>query len=577
MPTVKRESVQLNTRDELLMSLLTSEAVVDSRSFEILSAEETEDLKKVRNPVVANYLRLTDITPHVQEQQLLTSRLTALKKKLNLETKIRDAALSLQRANTSTPNKRISKQTDEQLESAGRRVDTAQKELWRVSERFSEVQRRLLEHRAGILGFSVRSLEKQVKKVTSDGEDEDESGFSTPNRSTQMSPTPSSVTSVSVSTNSKRFDGAHLFAGHVDALVPRMPKGPLSTADAAALEAKLKTAHEAMQATQKQHAELTRDLGMVRLEKEQVETTLGMDLRDAEETIQRLEMELPRLEGLERELEELRREKSKWGRERETLEGRLEVLEEQSGDKGQMEQLLARKDLELRDLREQMEQQNKNSQLELENGVNGLRMLAATHGIPVMSGGATLPGITESLSLHLNEVAAQLQTPGGGERDLSDAGRVAQVLQPVWAMLPSPEARAAKLAGGVNAAARRQPSLGGSGSPTSPKGTPSSLSDMDVRSLKTLYDTRMGAPPSPNLATFSIDAFATRVQALVADDKSLIERLLRFAQAHDLLKKNAERAQKLAQESNSALETYQKQVRGLEERNNGLSQKHTAL
>lgn len=66
MPTVKRESVQLNTRDELLMSLLTSEAVVDSRSFEILSAEETEELKKVRNPVVANYLRLTDITPYVR-------------------------------------------------------------------------------------------------------------------------------------------------------------------------------------------------------------------------------------------------------------------------------------------------------------------------------------------------------------------------------------------------------------------------------------------------------------------------------------------------------------------------------
>ena len=48
IPTVKRESVQLNTRDELLMSLLTSEAVVDSRNFEILSAEETEELKKVQ-------------------------------------------------------------------------------------------------------------------------------------------------------------------------------------------------------------------------------------------------------------------------------------------------------------------------------------------------------------------------------------------------------------------------------------------------------------------------------------------------------------------------------------------------
>lgn len=39
---------QLNMRDELLISLLTSEAVVDSRDCEILGAEEIEELKKVR-------------------------------------------------------------------------------------------------------------------------------------------------------------------------------------------------------------------------------------------------------------------------------------------------------------------------------------------------------------------------------------------------------------------------------------------------------------------------------------------------------------------------------------------------
>jgi hypothetical protein len=37
----------LNTRDELLISLLSSEAVVDSREFEILTAELVEELKKV--------------------------------------------------------------------------------------------------------------------------------------------------------------------------------------------------------------------------------------------------------------------------------------------------------------------------------------------------------------------------------------------------------------------------------------------------------------------------------------------------------------------------------------------------
>jgi hypothetical protein len=41
-----RTSSPLNTRDELLISLLASEAVVDSRGFQMLSAEEVDELKK---------------------------------------------------------------------------------------------------------------------------------------------------------------------------------------------------------------------------------------------------------------------------------------------------------------------------------------------------------------------------------------------------------------------------------------------------------------------------------------------------------------------------------------------------
>jgi len=39
---------QTNTRDALLLSLLSSEAMVDSRGYEVLNAEEVEELKKVR-------------------------------------------------------------------------------------------------------------------------------------------------------------------------------------------------------------------------------------------------------------------------------------------------------------------------------------------------------------------------------------------------------------------------------------------------------------------------------------------------------------------------------------------------
>lgn len=49
----KRSSQMLNVRDDLLLDLLASEAVVDSRGCQILSAEEVEELKKVRSIIHA--------------------------------------------------------------------------------------------------------------------------------------------------------------------------------------------------------------------------------------------------------------------------------------------------------------------------------------------------------------------------------------------------------------------------------------------------------------------------------------------------------------------------------------------
>lgn len=153
-----------------------------------------------------------------------------------------------------------------------------------------------------------------------------------------------------------------------------------------------------------------------------------------------------------------------------------------------------------------------------------------------------------------------------------DAAKITSVLQPLWTILPSPEARVSKLGKGgklVSSPTTASPVLTRNGA---------SLSEMDVRSLKTLYDANsfpLSARPGAS-ETFTVEAFANRVQALIADDRALIERLIRFAQAHDLLKKNAERAQKLAQESSTALETYQKQVKILEERNISMISKQAA-
>ncbi len=96
-----------------------------------------------------------------------------------------------------------------------------------------------------------------------------------------------------------------------------------------------------------------------------------------------------------------------------------------------------------------------------------------------------------------------------------------------------------------------------------------SISELDVRALRALYDPRNGLPEVPS-GEFSVEGFVKRVQSVIADDRAIIERLIRFAQSHELLKNNAERAQRLARESSQALETYQKQVKSLQERNDNL-------
>ncbi|KAF8076740.1 Up-regulated during septation-domain-containing protein [Lyophyllum atratum] len=658
-----------NTRDELLLSLLASQAVVDSREFEILGSEQIDDLTK--------------------EHHILTSRLEAMSKKLTLETKIRDAAVSLTKVNAA--HKRVSKQTEEQLKAANSRVDAAQRDLWRISERAHEVHRRLLEHRAGVLSHSVRSMEKKIGNGPGTGAGED-SGYDSSNRSTLMSPTTSSMTGFPTSSKA-RFDGLHLFAGHVDTIVPRRQlSSEAAAAEITVLEEKLKAATVSLTAAGKKQAELTRELLMMKLEKQEVETMMGMDLQSAEETIKALEMELPKLQGLDGEVQELREERKAWGEERtrlqeqtlqvQVLRTRLEEMETNRGglvagsekELSDSRRMLQEKEEEIRritaqwqaerevwerrkaeaedekidelaQLQQEMDAVRDEDDLalrqahgELDAGLDALRTLVQQHGIVLFSRDSSLQGLLSSVGTHLETVHTKLESHARAEnewetvrrkleedvragldkrealaRDLEYArqerdgardsiravervslakdpsslqspvsplassdsvGRITQVLTPLWNILPSPEARAAKF-NNTRAFRTGSPTLDRNGASAKPV---ASLSELDVRSLKSLYDsTRQPMSPMASPGEFSIEAFAARVQALIQDDRALIERLLRFAQAHDLLKKNAERAQKLAHEGNAALETYQKQVRILEERNMTMAAKQAAL
>ncbi|KAL0950197.1 hypothetical protein HGRIS_010189 [Hohenbuehelia grisea] len=682
----KRASTAMNTRDELLISLLASEAVVDSRSFEILGSDEVEDLKK--------------------EQQVLSSRLVAMTKKVSLETKIRDAAVSLSKVNAT--HKKLSKQTDDQLEAANRRVEAAQKELWRVSERANEVHKRLMEHRAAVLSISVRSMEKKMAPVplVNGSSATSDSGYATPGRQSPLSPTTSSMTGMSSSTKAK-FDGAHLFAGHIDAIVPRRRQSVSAAAnEISTLEQKLKAATSSLNAASKKQAEMARELSLLQLEKQEVETRLGIELQSAEDTIGALEKELPRLEGLDSQLNELLEEKESWGRERTNLQQRVKEadelrvrvtqLEAQGGKVDASDKQLAelkeenrriseQKDAELKEMKRQWEEERQGWEREraamedekmedfarlqeemdrvreedsrdfqkvnseLDAGLAALRTLMQKHTVALFASDLSLKGLINSVGLHMDGMQARMSQNDSSRsewdalrkkleddvrlgldkreelsRELEDArreredarrearslevqlkdqpsapsavppllrrdssastsrgdpqgeaARIISVIQPLWNILPSPEARAARFT-------QQRQFRTGSPTPGSPSGGPaSSLSDLDVRTLKTLYDPK-ASDPNTNRSigaggVFSIDAFASRVQALIADDRALIERLVRFAQAHDLLKKNAERAQKLAQESGAALETYQKQVKLLEDRNITLATNQASL
>uniref|UniRef100_D8PQL7 Up-regulated during septation protein 1 domain-containing protein n=1 Tax=Schizophyllum commune (strain H4-8 / FGSC 9210) TaxID=578458 RepID=D8PQL7_SCHCM len=653
-PEWKRSSTLVNLRDELLVSLLASEAAIDSRDFEILSSEEVEDLKK--------------------EEHVLASRLVAANKKVALETKIRDAAISLSKVNSS--HRKVSKQTEEQLGAANRRVETAQKELWRVSERANEVHRRLLEHRAGVLSLSVRSLEKKnaPPPPNNDAAGHD-SGYDTP-----MSPVSASTSSARTHA-AARFDGAHLFAGHADAVVPKR-KSPSGGADEIeALEQKLKVATEALAAAGKKQAEMARELSIMRLEKETVE----FELQGAGDTIANLEEELPKVEE---EIQGLMREREGWDEERAQWQAKLQEATARAQDADtrlqEMEGLLADSEGRIRDADEQLratqerlrdsedhlrdrERRLQDAEITSRNqgesesaeaarlrqelqaerdrlnlGIDTARALIDGHGIKLgvsARGGESLERYLDALGIHLETIAAasastererqeweetrrrledevrsayerreglvreveearrereearrdardlEIKTPAlsiplpplvelpplpeGPVEYVGEAAHFAKVLQPLWAILPSPEARATQFSrnGGSPRAFRAASSANGSPAPVA------SLSELDVRSLKSLYDASPSRSPNVNTSAqqFTVEAFAHRVQSLISDDRALIERLVRFAKAHELLKRNAERAQKLAQEGSSALETYQKQVIHLEDRNRDLN------
>jgi len=152
-PGRPQSSALVDLKDPIQVHLLTETALSDSRRFEILSQEEVDDLKK--------------------QCQSLTQRIEQTRQNLALQSKYRDAAMSMAKL-YSPGGKRKSilggrhgardSAGEAELESQAceRRCEELASELWNLEKRIMEPQRRLLEHTAGILQLTHKSQRKPV-------------------------------------------------------------------------------------------------------------------------------------------------------------------------------------------------------------------------------------------------------------------------------------------------------------------------------------------------------------------------------------------------------------------------------
>ncbi|KAI9838267.1 MAG: hypothetical protein M1819_005535 [Sarea resinae] len=149
-----RSSKAFSSNDSVAIHLLVETAKGDSAEYEILSFEEVDRLKK--------------------EYKLVSSRAEASRRKLFLESKVRDAARSLSRlsgdarkSRRSLASRRASNDTQardgDEFAVQSRKCDDLAHELWKLDRRATEIQRRLLQHTAGILQMTHKGPSKKAR------------------------------------------------------------------------------------------------------------------------------------------------------------------------------------------------------------------------------------------------------------------------------------------------------------------------------------------------------------------------------------------------------------------------------
>ncbi|KAI1095190.1 Up-regulated during septation-domain-containing protein [Rostrohypoxylon terebratum] len=152
-----QSSVLVDLKDPVQVHLLTETALLDSKEYEILSQEEVDDLKK--------------------QCQILSQRIEQTRANLAIQSKYRDAAISMSKlySPTAPGMKRRSllghrhsgssdaaREAEHELTTIQRKCEDLASELWSLEKRAIEPQKRLLEHTAGILQLTHKTAKKSA-------------------------------------------------------------------------------------------------------------------------------------------------------------------------------------------------------------------------------------------------------------------------------------------------------------------------------------------------------------------------------------------------------------------------------
>ncbi|KAI8353213.1 Up-regulated during septation-domain-containing protein [Blakeslea trispora] len=136
---IKQETVQIDSED-MLMQLLVSHAIIDSKEYPILSFDEYEQLK--------------------QYQSKLQNQINHASARLQLDKKIGATKHSLSNLSTNKNRESVMILLDEAVE-ADRKVKQLSEQLDHLKLDEVETEYRILQHTAGILSQGLQKLEKQ--------------------------------------------------------------------------------------------------------------------------------------------------------------------------------------------------------------------------------------------------------------------------------------------------------------------------------------------------------------------------------------------------------------------------------